>query len=362
MSATRRGLVSFVLASAAAFHAVAAPMTHVDFQGALGAADPIDPVQQQPSKVHELTIERNKVYRIDVVSGEFDVLARLVAPSGKQAALDDDGGGKRNARIEHQAAESGVYKLIVTSFAGGGGRYSVSMRSSAPAVGKTPTGKSVLKEDGTLKPDDMADPVRGQPCKVHQTLFKKGTTYVVDMTSDAMDCYLRLVDESGTELAADDDSGGNYNARVFYKATKDGNVKIHATTFAGGEGAYTVSVRVALPPGLLELDTPTAKQPIVEKNELTQADPKDKVRRHACKTYTIRLNAGRQYTINLNSGWDNYLRLENESGQQLAADDDGGGNLNARIVFNCRQEGTYHIVATSFGGAIGPYTLNVSEQ
>ena len=94
---------------------------------------------------------------------------------------------------------------------------------------------------------------------------------------------------------------------------------------------------------------------------LTTADPMDRVRggcHHVVHTFPMK--KGQTYTIDLNSQWDNFLRLENAQGQQLAQDDDSGGMLNARIVFAAPADGYYRIIVTSFaGGANGPYTLKV---
>ena len=76
--------------------------------------------------------------------------------------------------------------------------------------------------------------------------------------------------------------------------------------------------------------------------------------------HTYKMTKGQRYEINLNSPWDNYLRLENAGGMQLAEDDDSGGNLNARIQFVAPQDGWYRIIVTSFApGASGAYTLSV---
>lgn len=96
---------------------------------------------------------------------------------------------------------------------------------------------------------------------------------------------------------------------------------------------------------------------------LTQSDPFDPVRKgyyHVVHTYPMK--TGQTYTINLTStGWDNYLRLESPQGQPVAADDDSGGNLNARIIYRCPQDGWHRIIVTSFSpGASGNYTLKVN--
>ena len=74
------------------------------------------------------------------------------------------------------------------------------------------------------------------------------------------------------------------------------------------------------------------------------------------------MKAGQTYTIDLKSTWDNFLRLENAQGQQLAQDDDSGGNLNARIVFRAPEDGYYRIIVTTFAqGASGNYTLMINQ-
>ncbi len=97
--------------------------------------------------------------------------------------------------------------------------------------------------------------------------------------------------------------------------------------------------------------------------KLTSDDPVDKNLERRCKVHTVNLAASQTYTIDLVSKqFDAYLRLEDTEGKQLAEDDDGGGHLNARIVFQTANEGAYRIIATSFDGAgTGPYTLTVME-
>jgi len=82
---------------------------------------------------------------------------------------------------------------------------------------------------------------------------------------------------------------------------------------------------------------------------LTAGDPFDKVRQqmyHVVHTYQMK--KGTQYQIDLTSQWDNYLRLENAQGVQLAFDDDSGGFPNARIIFVAPADGWYRIIVTSF--------------
>jgi hypothetical protein len=102
---------------------------------------------------------------------------------------------------------------------------------------------------------------------------------------------------------------------------------------------------------------------------LTDADPKDKLMKDSpAKAYTVKMSAGKTYQIDLVSQpFDAFLRLENPGGQQVAFDDDSGGNLNSRIIYPCPQAGEYRIIATCLFPSLrnartGPFTLRVQEK
>jgi len=106
--------------------------------------------------------------------------------------------------------------------------------------------------------------------------------------------------------------------------------------------------------------------------QLTLADPIDRVQMQSrCKVFTVNMKAERTYQIDMirkvdgKAGFmqfDPFLRLEDADGNQLMWDDDGGGNLNARIVFRCPRNGTFRVVATSLGGLSGAFTLTIAER
>src|SRR4051812_46496939 len=66
--------------------------------------------------------------------------------------------------------------------------------------------------EGKLSPDDARDKVMTKsPHRAHTVKLKGGKTYQIDLISQAFDAFLRVEDESGKELASDDDSGGDLN-------------------------------------------------------------------------------------------------------------------------------------------------------
>jgi hypothetical protein len=98
--------------------------------------------------------------------------------------------------------------------------------------------------------------------------------------------------------------------------------------------------------------------------ELTDKDPFDRIRLNCkCKVYTVNLEAGRTYQIDLMSNqFDAYLRVEDANGAPLAQDDDSGEGRNARLRYVCNRTGVYRLVATTFGPAVGQFTLRVQRQ
>jgi predicted Zn finger-like uncharacterized protein len=106
-----------------------------------------------------------------------------------------------------------------------------------------------------------------------------------------------------------------------------------------------------------------------QNNQLTQLDPVTPENlRH--KLYAIRMEANRTYEIDMISNdFDAYLNVVDETGRIVAADDDSGGNLNARIIFTPARGGLFHIEATHCPQELNPdvpttgnYTLIIRRR
>ena len=71
-----------------------------------------------------------------------------------------------------------------------------------------------------------------------------GQTITIDLTSDAFDAYLQLLDGSNTRLAEDDDSGGNLNARISFTIPSTGQYQIVVNNYGSSRraGLYTLWV------------------------------------------------------------------------------------------------------------------------
>jgi hypothetical protein len=85
------------------------------------------------------------------------------------------------------------------------------------------------------------------------------------------------------------------------------------------------------------------------------------------EVYRVKLEQGGTYVVDMTStdakALDPFLRLLDASGNVLVEDDDGGGGLNARILFVSPRAATFQIVAGSFEDkGAGPFTLKIRRD
>ena len=118
------------------------------------------------------------------------------------------------------------------------------------SIAKARTPNFTLK--GSLSARDPLEKRRPGKCfkNAEEVQFAAGVTYVIEMVAiigadkKQLDPYLILTNAQGKSLAEDDDSGGDLNAKIVFRAPADGVYTIICTTFNPTEtGGYTLSVR-----------------------------------------------------------------------------------------------------------------------
>jgi hypothetical protein len=78
--------------------------------------------------------------------------------------------------------------------------------------------------------------------------MEKGLGYNIDMRSTAIDAHLSLFDPQGEPVATDDDSGGDFNARILFDPQVNGEYRLLAADFKKGVGAFSIDIaKVKLP-------------------------------------------------------------------------------------------------------------------
>jgi hypothetical protein len=247
---------------------------------------------------------RGKTYQFEQVSQVYFAYLYLEGPDGKILDRNNSGGNGRTARIVHQAAVTGTYRLIATSQGGfRTGPFSLSVRVLDGPGGSA--SKDLPAWFNTLDTDEDG--------QISLQEWRKGGKKRADF---------RKLDLN--------DDGFITPEEVASLGKKGIELKL-----ANGQASYTGAIRGA-------------------------ADEKYQGKKLA-KLLTVKLEAGKTYQIDHASrAFDAYLYLEGPNGAVLARDDDGGGNLNSRIVHRAAESGTYRLIATSAGGnGTGAFSLSV---
>ncbi|CAD5909684.1 trypsin-like peptidase domain-containing protein [Planktothrix agardhii] len=163
-------------------------------------------------------------------------------------------------------------------------------------------------------------------------------------------------------------------------------IGVNTAIFTRGQGGGNIGIGFAIsvdrvPPFLQAVKegrasrTPTAETPAFEKENakqiqlnspevtdtLKQGDEVLPVDNSFYHVYAFEGKAGQQVTIEMNSNEiDSYLILLTEDGEELAQDDDGGGEKNAKITTTLPKDGTYLLLVNSYeAGEAGVYRLRL---
>lgn len=181
-----------------------------------------------------------------------------------------------------------------------------------------------------------------------------GTGLRIDLNSTAFDALLVVTDLEMNVLWWDDDSGTGTDSRI-ERRFAPGEYLVWSTAWDGGStGAYgitTTEVEIVLCPTIGELELGTAAS-----GTLSGEDCRDD------RGYwdPWRLTVASETTIQIDlrsSQFDALLMVENEYGEMLAADDDGGTGTDSRLQYTF-PAGEYRVLASSWNyGATGAYQL-----
>lgn len=213
-----------------------------------------------------------------------------------------------------------------------------------------------IRKDQLSAKDPLESGKRDAYHKIFSVSLEAGQTYQMVLRSKEFDAYLRLENQAGRSLAADDDGAGGLDSRILYRCKVPGAYRLVVTTFKPLQvGAFTLQVETVR-------DKALEKVLFRKEERLASTDPLDgaRIKSHH-KAYNVELEAGKTYRIDLRSEvLDCFLRIEDAAGMQLAQDDDGGGMLNARLLFTPPATGTYRLIATTFKDRqVGPFVLTV---
>ncbi|MGS2744414.1 hypothetical protein ACU6TU_12595 [Halomonas sp. LS-001] len=176
--------------------------------------------------------------------------------------------------------------------------------------------------------------------------------YRIEMRAEEFDAYLEL---SGPNdyYREDDDSAGNLDASISDFLAPGDYTLIARSAFGDSSGLFTLSAEPRELPGDGELRNDGSIMPNDTLNGWFSGQD---------VVYQLEIEEAGMYQIDMSSNdMDAYLTLEGPNGY-YREDDDGAGNLNARIA-DFLAPGSYQLTArTAFGSGSGLFALEVKPR
>lgn len=336
------------VASAAAVPAVATAQTAaaqaaiqigVPIEGALDTSD--DAGDRGFADNYTFQASAGQSVLIQMGSASFDTYLEVYDANGTRIAYDDDGGDGTNSTMIFTAPSAGPYTIAATSYSSGTtGAYTLSVDDFMPqplAEQPIALGDEVL---GTLDSADAYLEGYGY-AESYRIEANRGDTFVFRVASD-LSVFAYIVGPSG-EPISDLYSGLPVST---FTAETTGTYRAVVTSYMGFSPA-TYSATLSQPGEDATAVALTLGEAVVD--ELTASGE---------RRFSLALDAGDQLFVSMSSeDFDSYLTLRGPDGQDIAYDDDSGEGLNSALAFAVPSAGTYSIVASSYSGSAGTFTL-----
>jgi hypothetical protein len=300
-------------------------------------------------------------------SGDLDTCLEVYDAGGSLLMEDDDGGKDSNALVEFSADPGVSYRILARGYddsVNGPFRILAAFEAIPPDALRN-TDRSRAQ---SLLPGNSAQVylLRPSESRWFKTVIPFGGGQFTAYTQGNLDTLLLLYDSQGQLLMENDDYGDTSNARVSAAANAGAALFIELRSYDGitGRSVLHAEIREAPKPDSYENDnTPASAKDIaigdVQQRNFTSPADEDWVRLRITQTgvYEI-LCAAYNYM-------DTYLELYDSNNQQIASDDDSGGDYNA-LISKELYPGTYYIKATTISSddplPDNRYTLKVSRH
>ena len=301
---------------------------------------------------HSVQVDEAGVFVIETIGSDFDTRLQLFSPEGQEVASDDDGGPNATS-VLRETMRAGTWYVRSTGFGNASGALVLSARREAdvPEQGAGPA-PNASREDAL--PLALEEPYedRLQGAELwFRVEIEETNTYEFHTNGSSFDTVIELLDENARQLARDDDGGDGTCSRII-RTLEAGTYFVKATPFGqGGGGQLFLEAR------------PDPRGPAVVPNERESA-----IELTFDETWTGMYGGGNiWYGIDLprpgdyemstaGSEFDTVLDLYDSRGNQLASDDDGGGDVTS-LLRQRLAPGRYYLRARALSSGTGE--LNV---
>lgn len=191
--------------------------------------------------------------QVDLTSDDFDAFLYVLPGGGGGALEDDDSGGDLNSRV--CLDEPGDYTVVAASLGGNTGAFTLQVASdpggecvsgldwgfddegdvleALQAV--VPEGALQVPGTETFRFDGTEPRVEDRPTRAWTFRGEEGERFALTHRSPGIDTYLYLVGPGLPEVLRDDDSGGDFDARLCVELPQSGEFTVYAAPFSADD-------------------------------------------------------------------------------------------------------------------------------
>ena len=309
-----------------------------------------------------ITLGAGEGFEAIMRSDKIDSVLELYGPDSDEESLarDDDGlNDGLNSRLRFVVPVAGQYRLRALSL-NEEGPFELSVQRWRPAAIRSTNltlGRSVSSALNNRSPEGDD----GQRFQQFRLNLAAGQRISIRAESDDFDTVATIGNETFgmfEELGRNDDGPGmGLNSLLNFTAPKAGTYAIRVMSISEATGRFSLDVQESEP-----LAEPTAF--VVGESVDGRLNDKTAVGLGNVQAdrYALQAEEGKAYEISVESNdFDSYLAVYDAEGNEVASDDDSGGDLNASTVFVPSVAGTYVVEARGLSNAEGSYRLSIEE-
>lgn len=297
----------------------------------------------EPSHTYTLDAEEGQAITITLSSDDFDTYLTLLDDEDNVLTNNDDNNGTDSGIVGFVLPQAGSYSILVESY----GQHN----DSGAEEGDYSLAVSVQQ----IERIEYSQVVNGQlttqePAKDYVFTGQAGDVIVITETSDDFDSYLYLLDDNGSQLISNDDSGGSLDSTIGpYTLPDTGSYTIRASSLDGTvAGAFVLT---------LNKTDVTA----ISYNEDVEVSftPSDEA-----KFFIFEGTSGDLVSISVDSDGsiDTNLALTDMYNSQIASDEDSGSGFDPEIYQQILSTtGTYTIALQAVTAGTGKVTLTLTH-
>ena len=266
--------------------------------------------------------------------GDSDPYMRIFDSNDSYLDYDDDSGEGLNALITLSLDAGKTYKITVGFWQGGNnaGCTLTATHMGGGAANSIAGGGDSIRVEG--------------PTEFMFTPALRGMWEIFTSENGRSDPMLEIYDSNRRLIAEDDDDGGDLNARILVELEDGMTYYINAIFWSPDGGSYTLTVK-----------------PADDSRYIPSGGGSIRINGIADLTFTPDRSGTWEFRTSDNGGSDPMLYIFELHGEQVAEDDDSGGDFNALITVDL-QAGTTYVINARFwdDDDDGNYLLTVTKK